>query len=79
MKQKAYIWFDDESMKSMQPLIASLITEIWIYDAPQPGETLVLYEGEGKFSNYEVTRRIFGVNKIENMGVWNIYVKPKED
>ena len=71
-KQKAYIWIDDDRIESMQ----SLIAEIFICDAPLPGEEFILYEGNGEFKHYEVTRRIFGANKAEKVGVWNIYLKP---
>ena len=70
-KQKAYIWID-ENMDSMR----SLLAEIYICDAPLPGEEFILYEGNGEFKHYEVTRRIFGANKAEKVGVWNIYLKP---
>ena len=71
-KQKAYVWMDDEQAESVKD---SLLAELWICDAPMPGEELILYEGNGQFAHYEVTRRIYGANIAENVGVWNLYVK----
>lgn len=71
-KQKAYVWIDDEQAKSVKD---SLLAELWICDAPMPGEELIIYEGDGLFVHYEVTRRIYGANIAEKVGVWNLYVK----
>ena len=71
-KQKAYVWSDDEQAESVKD---SLLAELWICDAPMPGEELILYGGDGQFAHYEVTRRIYGANIAEKVGVWNLYVK----
>lgn len=71
-KQKAYVWTDDEQAESVKD---ALLAELWICDAPMTGEELILYEGNGQFAHYEVTRRIYGANIAEMAGVWNLYVK----
>lgn len=65
--QKCYIWLND--VHTEEP-----IAIIYGCYFPVINERIILWNEEGKFENYKVTDRIFGINKEQQSIVLNIYV-----
>lgn len=65
--QHVYIFKDEEA--------GDIICDLWTTSVPDIGEQLILWD-KGGHRHYEVTRRIYGANAEEKVGVWNLYVKP---
>lgn len=66
--QHVYISKDEEA--------GDIICDLWTTSVPDIGEQIILWD-KGEHHHYEVTRRIYGANAEEKVGVWNLYVKPK--
>ena len=70
--QKACVWLDGGRRASEHELLA----ELWVCDAPLPGEELMLREGDAQSAlRYEVTRRVFCADTEEMRGKWDLYVR----
>ena len=67
-KMHVYVFHDDDD--------GEMITDLWTTSVPDIGEQIILW-GKCEYHYYEVTRRIYGANAEEKVGVWNLYVKPK--
>ena len=67
VSQHIYIFKDEPD--------GDIIADIWTTSAPDVGVYLIIWQNNDHH-HYEVTRRIYGVNADEKVGVWNIYVKP---
>ena len=67
-KMHVYLFHDNDDGEQ--------ITDLWTTSVPDIGEQLILWD-KGEHHHYEVTRRIYGANAEEKVGVWNLYVKPK--
>lgn len=67
-KMHVYLFHDDDD--------GELITDLWTTSVPDIGEQMILWD-KSEHHYYEVTRRIYGANAEEKVGVWNLYVKPK--
>ena len=65
--QKCYIWLND--IHNEEPL--AIIYGCYF---PVINERIILWDESGKFENYKVTDRIFGINKEQQSIVLNIYV-----
>ena len=66
--QHVYIFKGEEA--------GDIICDLWTTSVPDIGEQMILWDN-GEYHHYEVTRRIYGANAEEKVGVWNLYVKPK--
>jgi hypothetical protein len=66
--QHVYIFKDEE--------VGDIICDLWTTSVPDIGEQMILWNN-GEHHHYEVTRRIYGANAEEKVGVWNLYVKQK--
>lgn len=74
-KQKAYIYLYSNDEDGKEP-----IAIIYGYDFPLVGEDISIFDSEkNEFNFYKVAKRIYGINKINESSVWNIYVIKKED
>ena len=67
--QHVYVFHDDED--------GDIITDLWTCSVPDVGEYMIIWD-KGAHHHYEVTKRIYGANAEEKVGVWNIYVSPKK-
>lgn len=54
-----------------------IITDLWTYSVPDVGEYMIIWD-KGAHHHYEVTKRIYGANAEEKVGVWNLYASPKK-
>ena len=67
-KMHVYLFHDNDDGEQ--------IIDLWTTSVPDIGEHMILWD-KGEYYHYEVTRRIYGANAEEKVGVWNLYVKPK--
>ena len=67
--QHVYVFHDDED--------GDIITDLWTCSVPDVGEYMIIWD-KGAHHHYEVTKRIYGANAEEKVGVWNLYVSPKK-
>ena len=67
-KMHVYLFHDNDD--------GGKIADLWTTSVPDIGEQIILWD-KGEHHHYEVTRRIYGANVEEKVGVWNLYVKPK--
>ena len=68
-KMHVYVFHDDED--------GDIITDLWTCSVPDVGEYMIIWD-KGAHHHYEVTKRIYGANAEEKVGVWNLYVSPKK-
>lgn len=54
-----------------------IIADLWTCSVPDVGEYMIIWD-KGAHHHYEVTKRIYGANAEEKVGVWNLYVSPKK-
>lgn len=74
-KQKAYLYLYSNDEDGQEP-----IAIFYANDFPNIGEDISLFDGENnEFKFYHVVKRIYGINKLSESSVWNIYVVNKED
>ena len=67
-KMQVYVFHDDDDGEQ--------IADLWTTSVPDISEQMILWD-INEHHHYEVTRRIYGANAEEKVGVWNLYVKPK--
>ena len=67
--QHVYVFHDDDD--------GYIITDLWACSVPAVGEYMIIWD-KGAHHHYEVTKRIYGANAEEKVGVWNLYVSPKK-
>ena len=65
--QRVYVFSDDES--------SDRIAELWTCSVPDVNEQIIIWFND-EHHHYTVTKRIFGANAGEHVGVWNLYVRP---
>ena len=68
-RQHVYVFHDDED--------SDIITDLWTCSVSDVGEYMIIWDN-GAHHHYEVTKRIYGANAEEKVGVWNLYVSPKK-
>ena len=65
--QRVYVFSDDES--------SDRIAVLWTCSVPDVDEQMIIWFND-EHHHYTVTKRIYGANAAEHVGVWNLYVRP---